>query len=232
MVNFFKKNIKIYFFNLTIKANLHPGNVEEITKKQLEHLLNQYDPDFVTEYKKKVFLKWYDLNKECNVSFIFRLKKLIRKLDITFLEHEKEYINSIYSKRLALDRAFKTIEVPYLNYVGDEDKKKICKDTYFSYLHIYVYEPQKILLKLKSIVDIYLSFQEIILFNKESEKTSIVYANTIKSITLSKIGVEINLKRDDNKIVLRYKDNEILYISLSRCFKKEKIKFKNLLEKY
>ncbi len=201
---------------LALRNTLHVNNVEKVSIEQLEHIGRVYDKDLYTHYKKVVLLKWVYKNIENRISFHNKVNKLIKKLNVELTGEEAKEINSIESREFTERRAMKTIEVPYK---GLDDSSILLSDNaYFFYKGIRTYRRRKLLFEKMYEGEIYITFREIVLYDRiENEIQLVIPHRTINGITLKSEFVEIKRIKGLDPIFFRYKDNELIYISLKRA---------------
>ncbi len=207
---------KVNYINLYISArkNLNSENIEKIPESKINHIGKLYDKKYFDHYKKQVFLKWVFKNSKNSEQFLKRAKKLAKKLDIKLNDSEKEKLESIKPKEFTTRRALKTIEVPYR---GLTDSTILLKpNSYFFYKGIRVYEKELTLLKQVFKGEIYMTSEELVFYERNNNKIyKIIKYNDISEIILKNYAVIILLKNKEKKY-LRFNDNELIYISLTR----------------
>ncbi len=211
-----KEYLNLY---LSVRNSLHIDNVEKITYDQLAHIGKNYDDELFTHYKKVVLLKWVYKNIENKISFYKRVKKLIKKLEVELTDAEMLEIESIEAREFTEQRAFKTIEVPYRNLTEttESDSILLLPHAYFFYKGLRTYRRRKLLFEKLFEGEIYITLREIVLYDRVENKIQLVIPNrTIDGITLKSEYVEIKRNNED-PIYLRYRDNELIFISLKRA---------------
>ena len=219
------------YFNMytSTKKMLNIENIESLSYANINLIGKTYKEKDFNHLKKKIFLSWFYNNSENTLSFSKRIKKLLKKLDIDLSEKEKEIIFNIEPREFTERRSMKTIEVPYSHSLY-MDNIRLEKNIFFFYSDLRLYVKNNILLELKHKSDIYFSSKEIVLYDKTKKeiKNFFLYKD-IKEVILKKYTVKINLINGE-KIYLRHKDNELIFISLKRSSSniKKHITFKNL----
>lgn len=196
------------------KKNLNAENIENLSIQEIEHIGKMYNnPEYFEYFKKKMFLRWFFLNSENTDIFIKRTKKLIKKLSIHLSEKEQMKIDNLEPREFTARRAKKTIEAPYIGLNGSETLEK---NIFFFYKDVRTYYRRKTLLELEHYGEIYLSSKEIVFYNrKENAIERVIYFTEIREIVLKKYAVVLEIRWKPN-IYLRYKDNELIFISLKR----------------
>ncbi len=199
---------------LSLRHTLHIDNVEKISYDQINHIGKTYDKELFDHYKKVVLLKWVYQNSENKISFFNRVKKLLKKLEVELTDFEMKEIESIEAREFTERRAFKTIEVPY----KDNDKALLLLPfAFFFYKGIRTFKRRKILFEKMFEGEIYITPNEIVLYDrKENDIQLIIPHRTIKGITFKSGYVEVARTLDKDPLYFRYKDNELIYISLKR----------------
>ncbi len=205
---------------LSVRNSLHVENVEKITADQLAHIGKNYDEELFSHYKKVVLLKWVYKNIENKISFYKKVQKLIKKLDVELTDAEMAEIESIEAREFTERRAFKTIEVPYRHITSGEGEISsllLLPDAYFFYKGLRTYRKRKLLFEKMFEGEIYMTLAEVVLYDRANNQIQMVIPHrTINGITLKSEYVEIK-RKDEDSIYLRYKDNELIYISLKRA---------------
>lgn len=164
-------------------------------------------------YKKQIFFEWFANNSSNTIKFLKRTKKLIKKLDIFLTGQEQEKIENIESKEFTSRRGLKTIEVPQQI---SKTKLPIEHSAFFFYKGVKTYERKHTLLNQVCVGEIYFSAKEIILYDRKEKKIQkVIEYKSIRKVKLKNFAVVIILK-SKKKVYLRYKDNEIIYLSLKR----------------
>ncbi|NQX83187.1 MAG: hypothetical protein HRS50_00530 [Mycoplasmataceae bacterium] len=211
---------------LSIRKTLNSKNVEKLSFDQIFHIGKMHKNDCFNHYKKQVFLKWFSENTENTIGFLKRVNKLLKKLELILSEKEKQKINNIEPREFTQRRSMKTVEVPYKRL---DDTNSLMSNAFFFYKGIRVYEKEIILFKMKYYGEIYITSKEIVIYDrKKDEIKQIIKYKNITSIKLNSYCIEIKLRNKKN-IFLRYKDNELIYISLNRLTTiKSTIKFNNV----
>lgn len=206
-----KEYINMY---LSIRHSLHIENVETLSVDQLNHIGKTYDYDLYKHYKKVVFLKWVYKNIENKISFYNRVKRLMNKLEIELSDSEMKEIESIEAREFTERRAFKTIEVPY----KDNDKALLLLPyAFFFYKGIRTFRRRKLLFEKMYEGEIYMTPHEIVLYDRINNDIQMIIAHrTISGIRFRTEYVEIQRTLDKEPIYFRYKDNELIFISLKR----------------
>ncbi len=213
--------------NMSTKKILNANNIEKLSIESINHIGSTYDQNNFSHLKKKIFFKWFSDNVESTEKFLKRTKKLLKKIEIELTEKEKEIINNIEPREFTLRRSMKTIEAPYIN-LSVSDNWKLEKNVYFFYSSLRTYEKRKILFNLKHTSNIYLSSKEIVLYEKDKKKIiDVIYYENIEKITLKDHAIKLSFLNEEDNLYFRYKDNELIYISLKRAISlnKSNIKF-------
>ncbi len=205
----------IDYFNmyLIVRNSLHINNVEKISKDELEHISRMYDPNLFEHYKKMTFLKWVYKNSENKSSFLRRAQKVLKKLDVELTDVEMKELSNIEPREFTELRAFKTIEVPYKDI---EDTILLQKDAFFFYKGIKTFRRRKIFFEKVFEGEIYITKKEVVLYDRSNHKIQLVISqNEINGVTLKNEYIKLS-RFDKESIYFRYKDNELIYISLRR----------------
>ncbi len=230
---------KTDYINLFLAArkNLNYKNIEKLSLSQIEHIGKMYDQYYFSHYKKQVFFRWFEVYRENTLAFSKRVKKLIKKINIDLSEIEKFRVDSIESKEFTQYRALKTLEIPYK---FNSNALLLSPFAFFSYKNCRTYFKKIFLLEQLFIGEIFLTPKEIVFYNREKKQIQKVLKNSnIKRISLLKYSIKIEVFEGDD-LYLRYKDNELIYISLNRTikqkineveFKKEDLSDSNTTEK-
>lgn len=198
---------------LSVRNSLHVENVEKISLDQIKHIGLLYDEDLFEHYKKVVFMKWLYKNIENNISFHRRVKRLLKKLDIKLNDFENAEIDSIEPREFTERRALKTIEVPYKRDVSI----LLQPHAYFFYKGIRAYKRRKILFEKIFQGEIYITLGEVVLYNRDKDEIEyIIPHRSINGIKLKNEYIEISRMNNEPNLYLRYKDNELIFISLKR----------------
>lgn len=208
---------KLDYFDmyLSTKETLNVKNIEKISLSNIEHIGKPYDKNNFEHLKKKIFFKWFFSNSENTNSFLKRSKKLLKKLDIELSEKEKEIISNIEPREFTERRSTKTIEVPYIG-LDNEYKETLDKNAFFFYHDLRLYKKRKFLLELKFRGEIYFTSKEIVTYDRKNNIINdIVIYKDIKSVTLKSYSIDLHMT-NNSYVYLRYKDNELIYISLKR----------------
>lgn len=204
---------------LSVRKNLTYKNINNLTQKQIDHIGRLYNRDLFSHYKKTVFFRWFYENLEDTSSFSKKAKKLIKKLNIKLADHEMEKINNIEPREFTKHRALKKIEVPYkinLKYPNLDE------EAYFFYKNIRLYEFNRIFFKQKHRGEIYITKNELVFYDRvENEIIDSIKYTLIKEIKLKSYGIEIK-KNNSDSFFVRYKDNELIYISIMRVLPSRK----------
>ncbi len=200
---------------LSIRHSLHIGNVEKLSIDQLRHIGKTYEKELFEHYKKVVFLKWVHENIENKISFYNRVNKLMKKLNVELSDSEMSEIKSIEAREFTERRAFKTIEVPY----KDNDKALLLlPNAFFFYKGIRTFKRRKLLFEKMFEGEIYITSNEIVLYDREANDIQMIIPHrTINGIKFKSEYVEIIRTLDKESVFFRYKDNELIYISLKRA---------------
>lgn len=208
---------------ISLRRVLHTKNVEKLPYNKIEHLGKMHREDYFDHYLKSVFFRWMSENSKNTISFYKRANNLSKKLKLTLTHDEQQKIESVLPRELTTRRALKQMEAPYSNL-----DKAITLSTfaYFNYKQLRVYKREKFLLEKMFKSDVYMSPKELVFFDPVKEKIiKVVRHEDIKGIKLTSYGVEVEINKQDN-IYLRYKDNELIYISLDRSISnKSKVDF-------
>ena len=87
---------------------------------------------------------------------------------------------------------------------------------FFSYQDTRLYRYNKTLYRQEFKGELYITKNEMVFYDRVNNKISkIISISTIKEVVLKKFAVEMNIT-DEDTVYLRYKDNELIFISLSR----------------
>ncbi len=205
----------IDYFNmyLIVRNSLHIDNVEKISKDELEHISKLYNKELFEHYKKITFLKWVYKNSENKSSFLRRAQKVLKKLNIELNDVEMKELNNIEPREFTELRAFKTIEVPYKDI---EDTILLQKDAFFFYKGIRTFRRRKIFFEKVFEGEIYITRKEVVLYDRANHKIQLVIPQSeINRVKLKNEYIQLS-RFDKENIYFRYKDNELIYISLRR----------------
>lgn len=198
-------------FFLSIKEIINHKNIEKISNSKLKHIEKMYDKNYFEIYKTQIFMSWLSKNMENTLNFSKRAKKLIKKLDITLTNSQMIKVENIESREFTQHRALKIIETPY----KDEDVE-LSSFSYFFYKNIRTYEKGVNFFKKIHTGEIFITPKEIVLYDQENNKIQLVIKNSeLKKITLLRTCVKLEIS-NKRKFFFRYKDNELIYISLNR----------------
>jgi|GEM_PF-2526949 len=208
---------------ISAKKNLNAENVETLSTKKIRHIGKMYKKEYYSHYKKKTFFSWFFDNLENTESFIRRVKKLLKKLEIDLTDKEQIEIEALEAREFTTRRAFKTIEAPYLN---NEKSVTLKNNIFFLHRDVRTYIKKKELLVKIYTGELLLTAKEIVFYDRDNDEIQkVINFEDISGIVLKKYAVIIKvIGRKD--IYVRYKDNELLYISLKRAIKtKSKVNF-------
>ncbi len=199
---------------LIVRNSLHMYNVEKISKDELNHISKSYKPELFDHYKKVIFWKWYYKNVENKTSFLNKAKKIVKKLDIELNDVELKEMHAIEAREFTELRAFKTIEVPYKNI---ENTILLLPDAFFFYKGLRTYRRRKLLFEKIFEGEIYITKREVVLYDRLNHKIQLVIPQSeIRGIALKNEYIQLKRFKDKEDIYFRYKDNELIYISLKR----------------
>ncbi len=199
---------------LSVRKSLHTKNVDKISADQLRHIEKPYDTELFTYYKKQLFLRWVSENTDNSITFVKRAKKLAKKLGVTLTDIELEMFERIEAREFTERRALKTIEVPYK---GLPNTAILRPDAFFFYKGIRTYKKRIMMFEKVYHGEIYMTNKEIVLYDRENHEVQLIIPHyQIGEITLKNEYVELKLKRKEDSLYFRYKDNELIYISLRR----------------
>lgn len=201
-------------FYLSARKSLNHTNVEKLSSKQIEHIGKLYNEDYFSHYKKSIFFRWFTENSANTSSFVRKSRKLIRKLELELSDYDLEKINNIEPREFTERRALKTIEVPY----KELSEYSMLEDhAYFFYKDVRLYRFHKTLYRLDHRGEIYITKNEIVFYDRvKNEINEVINFGIIEEVVLRKFGVEIHII-DEEPAYVRYKDNELIFISLSRA---------------
>lgn len=211
---------------LSARRTLNSKNLEKTPLKQIKHLSRMYNDGHFQHYKRQVFLRWFSENTENTLQFIKRSEKLIKKLEIELSYSERMKIENIRPREFTFRRSLKTIEAPYKDLPGAALLKS---NIVFFYKNIRTYQKGLNLYEKKYDGEIHMSTKEVVFYDREKNKIQkVIKHDEIKSILLRSFCVEIEMKKGPSYF-LRYKDDELIYISLSRSVViKNKVEFNDL----
>lgn len=213
---------------LSIRKTLNSKNLEKISTSKIEHIEKMNNKYYFDHYKKQIFKKWFFENSENTMYFSKRAKKLINKLNINLSSRDMDKVNNIEPREFTQRRSMKTIEVPYYNLTED---KTLNPNAYFFYKNVRTYKKNSPLFKVKFFGELYITSKEIVLYDREKNLIQqIIKYKEITSINLKNYCLELKIKNGDD-LFFRYKDNELIYISLNRLINiKKTIEFQNLIK--
>lgn len=198
---------------LSARRSLNFKNVEKLSQKHIERIGKIYDAELFKHFKKSVFFRWFNENTSNATKFIKRTRKLVKKLDLEFSDSEIEKINNIEPREFTERRAMKTIEVPYKDL---KEANMLNSDAFFFYKNVRLYRMNKTLYRQNHKGEIYITKNEMVFYDRDNKKINeVINFSIIEEVTLRKYGVEVQII-DGQPIYIRYKDNELIFISLSR----------------
>ncbi len=198
---------------LAARRSLNWENIEKLTAKQIDHIGKMYDPELFEHFKKSVFFRWFNENTTNTTSFIKRSRKLLKKLDLDLSQKDMERINNIEPREFTERRAMKTIEVPYKDL---REANMLDSDAFFFYKDVRLYRMNKTLYRQDHKGEIYITKNEMVFYDRDKNTINeVINFNIIEEVTLRKYGVEVQIT-DEQPVYIRYKDNELIFISLSR----------------
>ncbi len=206
---------KLDYINLYISArkNLHSKNIEKLDVNKINHIGKLYNENYFDHYKKQTFFRWFNENIENSENFLKRAKKLIKKLNIEFNSSEQEKINVIEPREFTMRRTLKSIEVPYKEL---KVASKLQPNAFFFYKEVRLYSKNLTLYKQIFKGEIYMTSKELVFYSRENNKVYKSISNDdINEITLKNYAVIIKIRNEED-LIIRYRDNELIYISLNR----------------
>lgn len=199
---------------LSVRKSLHTGNVDKISAEQLKHIAKPYDEELFNYYKKQLFLRWISENTVNSIAFVKKSRKLAKTLNIVLTDIDQEMFDRIEAREFTERRALKTIEVPYK---GLPNTTLLRPDAFFFYKGIRTYKKRIMMFEKKYSGEIYMTKREVVLYDRKGNKVQLIIPHQqIEEITLKNEYVEMRLKRKEDSLYFRYKDNELIYISLRR----------------
>lgn len=210
MIKNFSGKIKYFNTKLSARHTINADNIEKLSKAHINNISKIYDKEIFDAYIRNVVAKWDKQNREYTKEYIKRFNNVIEKTEIKLDVFEKDYKNSLEPREFTSRRAMKTLEVPY-----EWKQNNLDQFALWQYKNIRLYiEKDSYLSKIyKS--QMYISKNEIVFFDeKEQQILFTINKDDIKYIKKTRYSVLLRIKNKNYHI--RYKDNEIIFISFDR----------------
>lgn len=207
--------IKYIHSKNTMSKVINLDNFDSMSNKKIKTIESKFDPKHWKLYKMDLFKSWLKQNIEYTDTFVKKFIKIGEKLGLTRTNYYRTSLIDLEKREFTTRRAFKTIEVPYINDLTEE----MSKYALFAYKDVKVYNNEK-WMKLQFEGEMYITLSEIVFFHRPR---NIIFekidTKSIINIIRNSYSIEIHLITG-RVINLRYPDIEILYISLERTLSK------------
>ena len=199
---------------LSLRNVLNAENVDSLSYSQIQHIGKMQNEQYFSHYKKKVFFQWFQENVENTLSFSKKANKLVKKLELQLNGVEEMQIKNIEPREFTIHRALKIIEVPYKDKLEAEN---LSANAYFVYRGIRTYKKIGNHFETKYFGELFMTNKELVLYNRVKDNIDqVIEYDTIHDIELKSYSIIIKIINKPN-VYLRYKDNELIFISLDRA---------------
>lgn len=212
-----KKLIDYNQYSHELNKVLNIDNLEDIKKKELKHIEKVFTSKNLDRYKKELIFKWDKVNREMSLAYSIKLKRLIKKLNVNLFDYEKQQLADLDAKIFTSIRAFKSLELPFAKTFKIKDEFAL-----FVYKKVRLYLVVRGAVKFIKETDMYVLKNKIYFYDPLDKKI-------FKIITVPQINKVIKLKRYTKLVTVEddygiwYKDNDVIFTSFQRAFKKRTI---------
>ena len=210
--DFFDKKLK----EREMQERLNAFNLTSIKKSEIKKLDLNYKNNLKlwNDHKRKVIKQWIKMQDNFNTKLQEEVKKFLKKLYIDTDKEIEELMFSLERREFTNRRAFKQIEVPFSFIEGYDNKYAL-----WFFRNVKLYDNTQRWMKEITDKDLYLFRDELVWWDKETRTISyVIKASDISKMEKVDYGVQLNIK--GIKLILRYVDNEVLFIALKRTYKK------------
>lgn len=196
---------------------LNTSNIHVLKKKEIRIMGRDVSPVKWDEHKKRILISWMKSKDNFEHKHQNKAKKFLKILELERDEQIDKLLLSLERREFTTRRAFKIIEAPF-----DKEGRYKGKNALLVYKSVKLYDNSKSFMRLITNSDLYIFKDKIVWYDQKQKKIIAEFNNSlISDIVLFDYGLEALI--DGKKMIIRYKDNHIIRISLDRILEKNNI---------